>query len=250
MSKISDRLAKLGQTETTGFGFGARALTRKIPVILTAVTVHKPQDIQDVDADVFIMPYGSIDASKSKPLADVDMWGVSVSEKHDFDTDALVGSGPDFLVIETEATPGSVLCGADTGKGFVVDWNLSENRAKAIDNGPFDFLILDGSSIMFPLSVGGVLELHEQITYYSRHIFLRLTQLPNDSDLELLRDTGISALLYDVSDAKATEFANLRDSINRLEPRKDKRSAPAVLPTGEASLGEADVTEHEEDDWE
>ena len=50
---------------------------------------------------------------------------------------------------------------------------------------------------MFPLSVGGVLELHEQITYYSRHIFLRLTQLPNDSDLELLRDTGISALLYD-----------------------------------------------------
>ena len=87
-------------------------------------------------------------------------------------------------------------------------------------------------------------------SYYSRHIFLRLTQLPNDSDLELLRDTGISALLYDVSDAKVTEFAKLRDSINRLEPRKDKRSAPAVLPTGEASLGEADVTEHEEDDWE
>ena len=56
-------------------------------------------------------------------------------------------------------------------------------------------------------------------------------------------------MLYDVSDAKAPEFANLRDSINRLEPRKDKRSAPAVLPTGEASLGEADVTEHEEDDW-
>ena len=78
MSKISDRLAKLGQTETTGFGFGARALTRKIPVILTAVALHKPQDIQDVDADVFIMPYGSIDVLNSETLKDVDLWGVSI----------------------------------------------------------------------------------------------------------------------------------------------------------------------------
>ena len=249
MSKISDRLAKLGQTETTGFGFGARSLTRKIPVILTAVTVHKPKDIKGVGADIFIMPEGSTLMPKIKALREAAIWGVAVSDRYESDIDALVDSGADFLVIEAESTPGSVLCGGDTGKGFIVDWNLSKKRAKAIDNGPFDFLILEGTSISFPLSVGGVLELQEQIAYYSRHIFLRLTQLPGDSDLELLRDVGISALLYDVSDAKATEFAKLRESIDRLEPRKEKSSAPAVLPSGEASLGEADVTEHEEDDW-
>jgi len=242
-------LAKLGQTETTGFGFGARALTRKIPVILTAVTIHKSKDIKDIDADVFIMPYGSTDASKSKTLEEVDIWGISVSDRNDSDIEALVGSGADFLVIETDATPGSLLCGGDIEKGFVVDWNLTENHAKAIDNGPFDFLILDGSSIIFPFSVGGVLELQEQIAYYSRHIFLRLIQLPGDSDLELLRDIGISVLLYDVNTAKAKEFAKLRESIGRLEPRKEKRSAPAVLPSGEGSLAETDVTEHEEDGW-
>ena len=249
MSKISDRLAKLGQTETTGFGFGARSLTRKIPVILTAVTVHKPKDINEVGADVFIVPDGSTHAPKAKTLEEAAIWGVSVSHRYDSDIDALVDSGADFLVIETESTPGNVLCGGDTGKGFIVEWNLPKKRAKAIDNGPFDFLILDGSSISFPLSVGGVLELQEQIAYYSRHIFLRLNQLPGDSDLELLRDVGISALLYDISDAKATEFAKLRESIDRLEPRKEKRSAPTVLPSSEASLGEADVTEHDEDDW-
>ena len=249
MSKISDRLAKLGQTETTGFGFGARALTTKIPVILTAVTGHRPKDIKDVGAAVFILPDRLKDAPQAKTLEDVDIWGVVVSGRQDFDIDSLVDSGADFLVIEAESTPGNVLCGGDTGKGFIVDWNLPKKRAKAIDNGPFDFLILDGSSISFPLSVGGVLELQEQIAYYSRHIFLRLNQLPGDSDLELLRDVGISALLYDVSDAKTTEFAKLRESIDRLEPRKEKRSTPAVLPSGEASLGEADVTEHDEDDW-
>ena len=249
MSKISDLLAKLGQTETAGFGFGVRALTRKIPVILIAVTIHKSKDIKNVPADVFIMLDGAKDSPQKKTLKDADIWGVVVSDRHDYDIDSFVGRGADFLVIETDSTPGSVLCGDDMGKGFVVDWNLPKRRVKAIDNGPFDFLILDGSSISFPLSVGGVLELQEQIAYYSRHIFLRLNQLPGDSDLELLRDVGISALFYDVSDAKATEFVKLRESINRLEPRKDKRSAPAVLPTGEASLGESDVTEHEDDDW-
>ena len=153
MSKISDRLAKLGQTETTGFGFGARALTRKIPVILTAVTVHKPKDIKGVDADIFIMPEGTTLMPKIKALREAAIWGVSVSDRYDSDINALVDSGADFLVIEAESTPGSVLCGGDTGKGFIVDWNLSKKRAKAIDNGPFDFLILNGSSISFPMSV-------------------------------------------------------------------------------------------------
>lgn len=249
MSKISERLAKLGQTETTGFGFGVSTLTRKIPVILTVLTIHKQKDIKDVPADALIMADGSKDALQPKTLRDTDIWGVSVSDGIDSDIDALVESGADFLVIETESTPGSALCGDDTGKGFVVDWNLPKKRARAIDNGPFDFLILDGSSIVLPLNVGGVLELQEQIAYYSRHIFLRLTQLPTDQDLELLRDIGISGLLYDVSDAHTTEFAKLRESIDRLEPRKDKRSSPAVLPSSESSLGESDVTEHEEEDW-
>ena len=249
MSKISERLAKLGQTETTGFGFGVRPLTRKIPVILTVVTVHKPKDIKDVGADAFIMADGSKGVPQPQTLRDDDIWGVSVSDGIDCDIDALAGSGVDFLVIETESTPGIVLCGDGTGKGFVVDWNLPKNRAKAIDNGPFDFLILDGSSLNLPLNVGGVLELHEQIAYYSLHIFLRLTQLPTDQDLELLRDIGISALLYDVSDAKTKEFAKLRESIDRLQPRKEKKSIPAVLPASGSSPGEADLTEHEDDDW-
>ena len=249
MSKISERLAKLGQTETTGFGFGVRALTRKIPVLLTVVTVHKPKDIKDVCADVFIMADGSKGVPQPQTLRDDDIWGVSVSDGIDCDIDALGVTGADFLVIETESTPGSALCGDGTGKGFVVNWNLPKKRAKAIDNGPFDFLILDGSSLNLPLNVGGVLELHEQIAYYSLHIFLRLTQLPTDQDLELLRDIGISALLYDVSDAKTKEFAKLRESIDRLEPRKEKKSAPAVLPASGSSPGETDLTEHEEDDW-
>ena len=140
MSKISDRLSKLGQTETIGFGFGVRSLTRKIPLILTAVTIHKPTDIKDLDADLFIISNG---LQQPKKLIGPDIWGVSVSDRSESDIDALVSSGADFLLIEKDSAPGVFLCGEDTGKGFVVDWDLPEKRAKAVDNGPFDFLILD-----------------------------------------------------------------------------------------------------------
>lgn len=250
MSKIADRLTKLGQTERTGFGFGVRSSSRKIPVILVVVTIDKPKDTEGLAADVFILSAGPKGAPQTITLKNTDLWGVAVAGGTDSNITTAVGSGADFLVIEAESTPGSALRDDDTGKGLVVDLNISKKRAKAIDNGPFDFLILDGTSIKFPLDVGGVLELQEQLANYSRHIFLRLTQLPSNQDLELLRDIGISALLYDFKAAKKKEFTALKESIDQLEPRKDKSTTPAVLPSGESSLVETEFDGHdEEEDW-
>ena len=250
MSKIADRLTKLGQTERTGFGFGVRSSSRKIPLILVVVTIDKPTDIEGLAADVFILSAGPKGAPQTKTLKNVDLWGVAVAGGTDSNITTAVGSGADFLVIEAESTPGSALRDDDTGKGLVVDLNISKKRAKAIDNGPFDFLIVDGTSINLPLNVGGVLELQEQLANYSRHIFLRLTQLPSNQDLELLRDIGISALLYDFKTAEKIEFTALKESIDQLEPKKDKNSTSAVLPSGESPVVETEFDGHdEEEDW-
>ena len=250
MSKIADRLTKLGQTERTGFGFGVRSVSRKIPVILIVVTINKPTDIEGLVADVFILSAGPKGAPQTKTLKNTDLWGVAVAGGTDSNIASAVGSGADFLVIEAESAPGSALKDDDTGKGLVVDRNISKKRAKAIDNGPFDFFVLDGTSINLPLNVGGVIELQEQLANYSRHIFLRLTQLPCEQDLELLRDIGISALLYDFKAAEKIEFTTLKESIDRLEPKKDKTSAPAVLPAAESSFVETEFDGHDdEEDW-
>lgn len=214
------------------------------------VTIDTPKDTEGLAADVFILSAGPKGAPQTKTLKNADLWGVAVAGGTDSNITTAVGSGADFLVIEAESTPGSALRDDDTGKGLVVDLNISKKRAKAIDNGPFDFLILDGTSINLPLDVGGVLELQEQLANYSRHIFLRLTQLPSNQDLELLRDIGISALLYDFKAAKKKEFTALKESIDQLEPRKDKSTTPAVLPSGESSLVETEFDGHdEEEDW-
>ena len=48
MSKISERLNKLGHNERSGFGFGARTKNTKIPVILVGANIDSPADAKGV----------------------------------------------------------------------------------------------------------------------------------------------------------------------------------------------------------
>ena len=106
-----------------------------------------------------------------------------------------------------------------------------------------------------PLNVGATLDIQEQLSRYSQHIFLKLAELPEQSDLEILRDMGISVLIYDSSSAKKIDLAKLRETIDKLEPKKRKSSAGAVLPRGEnaAPRQETDFDDpdpEEDEDWE
>lgn len=253
MSKISDRLTKLGQTERTGFGFGARATSTKIPVILVGARIDKPEDAKGLETDLFILAAGSNGAAQTQPVESTDLWGVAVSGGSSENIETATKAGADFVVIESEAAPGSALKDDDLGKGFVIGNDVTEDRSKAIDSGPFDFIVLDGTALTLPMNVGAALDLQEQLARYSRHIFLQVVEVPGQSDLELLRDIGISALIYDSKLAEKIDLPGLRKSIDRLEQRKIKTSAGAVLPRGgeTPSPQEVDVDDHDdEDDWE
>jgi hypothetical protein len=255
LSKISERLSKLGQTERSGFGFGASAKSTKIPVILVGVTLAKAADARDLEADIYLLSGNSNGAAQTTPVEGADIWGVSVSGGSAEDIDAAVEAGADFIVAEGESAPGAALRDDDSGKGYIVGPEVTEDRAKAIDSGPFDFLILDGSKLELPLTVGSVLDIQEQLAKYSRHVFLSMTEIPDQGNLELLRDIGISALLYDGNSTSSDQLKALRKSIDKLEPKKQKTTAGAVLPRGaEASGSDDDFDDHDHDhddeDWE
>ncbi len=163
MSIISERLTKLGHTERSGFGFGARAASIKTPVILVGVTIDKPGDAKGVNADLFVLTTGKKGASQKIGLKDTELWGVLVAGGTGKEIDAAIEAGADFVVSEGESAPGAALRDDESGKGFVVGTDVSEDRSKAIDAGPFDFLILDGTAIEFPLSVGAVLDIQENL---------------------------------------------------------------------------------------
>lgn len=257
MSKISDRLTKLGQTERTGFGFGTSATSTKIPVILVGIRIDKPGDASSLSADLFILAPRSDGSAQTTPIKDIDLWGVAVSGGAGDEINSVMKAGADFVVVENESAPGAALKDDEMGKGFVVGDGVTDDRARAIDLGPFDFLILDGSTLAMPLNVGSALDIQEQLARYSLHIFLKVTEVPGQSDLELLRDMGISALIYDSRSAEKVDLASLRESIDKLEPKKHKPSAGTGVSAVLARPGEP-PSQHEDDfedadddeDWE
>ncbi|MBT7832365.1 MAG: hypothetical protein HN667_01860, partial [Chloroflexi bacterium] len=73
-------------------------------------------------------------------------------------------------------------------------------------------------------------------------------------NLELLRDIGISALIYDGGSISSEDLATLRKTIDLLEPKKQKSSAGATIPRAGESSAQDDDDDHdhdlEDDDWE
>ena len=78
--------------------------------------------------------------------------------------------------------------------------------------------------------------------------------MPEKSDLETLRDMGVSALIYDSDSAGKNDLEGLRQIIDKLEPKKHRASTGgAVLPGRDQSAHqhEADFDDPDEDeDWE
>ena len=108
MSKISERLTKLGQTERSGFGFGARATSTKVPVILIGMSIKKASEAANVNADLFILGADAKGAAQATAVKDAEIWGVSVSGGSAKEIDAAVEAGADFVVAEGESAPGAV----------------------------------------------------------------------------------------------------------------------------------------------
>ena len=256
MSKISERLTKLGQVERSGCGFGARAAATKIPVILIGVSVDKAADAKGLEADIYLVGAGSKGSAQSTSVEGADIWGVTVAGGSAKEIEAAVEAGADFIVAEGDSAPGAALKDDDSGKGYVLGKDVSEDRSKAIASGPFDFLILDGTDLQLPLSVGSVLDIQEQLARYSQHIFLNVSEVPDQTNLELLRDIGISALMYDSKTASKADLKSLRETIDKLEPKKQKSAAGATLPRpgDSATQEEEDHDDHDHDhddeDWE
>ncbi|NQW20886.1 MAG: hypothetical protein HQ477_09260 [Chloroflexi bacterium] len=250
MSKISDRLNKLGHTERSGFGFGARAVSIKIPVILVAVSIDKASDSNGLTADLFILGADSKGAAQTTPVTNAEIWGVSVLGGSAKEIDAAVKEGADFVIIESDLAPGAALRDDSTAKGFVVGLNVTEDRSKAIDSGPFDFLVVNGLDIELPLNVGSVLDVQEQLARYSNHIFLRVKEIPDQISLELLRDIGISALIYEAKTVTDSDLTALREAIDQLEPKKQKSQGGATLPRTSDLFSQDDDDDDNEDEFE
>lgn len=241
MSKFSDRLSSLGQTGPGKMGFGKAAAREKNPVMLVIGRNGDPaKDAGQVD----LLLREGVSATEK----DGD-WGLVVDGPAALDAEALIKAGCQFLLVTSEDAAAEVLLADDLAKGLPVTDGLPEHRVRAIEDGPFDFVLYKPDSVEWPLTVGAVLRLQDLVSSFSKHIFIELPAtggLPGEKDLEVLKNLPVSAIVLDLNGVKRTEAGKFKEIVAGLEPRKPSQKgdrSPMVPASGRTT------SEDHEDDF-
>lgn len=234
MSKLGDKLSNLGQAAPLRLGFGHSQERQRNPVILIvglADGTGKAASHSDLaDVTLFRARKGGRPAAV-KPNGN-RTWGAALSDCTAEDLDTLKESGCDFILIESESAPGITLREDGFARGLVVPAAaaVTDARAHAIEDLPLDFLLIRDPAVEWPLTVGQILALQEEVSTFSKHIFLEIGDLPSPADLELLRDMPVSGLVVDIAAHDPARLEELRKAIAGLEPRKPRSEHVAILP--------------------
>jgi hypothetical protein len=233
LSKFSDRLSNLGQAGPAKMGFG-RATAREKNSVMLVIGRGGDPDRDGANVDLALREDGA-NAGKGGD------WGLIVDGPVPLDAEALVKDGCQFLLITSEEAGSDALLAEELAKGLPVIDGLPEHRVRAIEDGPFDFLLYKPESLKWPLTVGAVLLLQDLVSSFSKYIFLELsakTGLPGDNDLEVLKNLPISAIVLDLGTVKPVDAARLKESIARLEPRKPSQKgdrSPLIGASGRST---------------
>ena len=254
MSKLTDGLARLGHTAPARLGFGPASQRERTPVMLL-VGVSPPGKTArgEVANSLDVLLVASADGSPATKTPAEGVWGAVVSRSSAEELDALKEAGCDFILIESEDAPGILLRDDGMPRGYVLQGEVSDARARALEDSPFEFLMVDAEGTSWPLTVGQALKLQDRVSSVGKHIFLHVKELPTEADLPVLRDMPVSALVFDAAKVDSEQLKTLRSAIAELPPRKHRHEHHALLPHNGGGGGGRVEPDHDdgddEDDW-
>jgi hypothetical protein len=252
MSKLATVLRRLARAEPAPMGFAAPSSRTKNREILLAVGMEKP----DLDAakaaakdgaDLILFAGGDLDkgAAKIKAIAAaVELpCGLSVAKPTSSTVASAHAAGLDFLRIEDDGAPASILLDEEMGYVFSVVGEPSDTSLRMLESTPFDALYV--GALTQPFSIRQQLELRRISALARKPLLLQFTDALSSEEFECLRDSGVGALLLEGPDA-ASRLGAARTAIDAMRPRRRRRSDRDTTPTL-PSVGRSDGDEDEDD---
>lgn len=257
MAKLTDRLQELGKSSPGPLGFGrARAQKRAAAMLVigevnvekAAEAIAKPESAK-VDAlivrmgDSARLPEGLDDTLSDR------LWGAAVTSVGGDDMDALSEAGCDFLLVDSRQASAVVLREDDMARGFPIHIGITEEEARPLEDLPIDLLTLEADPAWWPLTVDRLIQLQSTVSMVSKHILLKVSACPPKSDLPLIRDLPVDALVVDLATISDEQLSEIRSAVDELPPRKPRaeKSLSPVLPRA-GNQFRAEEHEHEDDD--
>lgn len=249
MSKFSEKLGSLGQSAPARMGFGVASAREKTPVMLVIGRAADAKSGEGV-VDAVLTPANATAPGKEEGNP---TWGVLAGSGEPVDTAKLKEVGCQLALIESGDCPASALLEEDIAFGTAVEPGLPDQRIRAIEDAPFEFLVYKPSAVASPITVDAMMELQELVSSYSKHIFLEVSTIPEKSDLDVLKQLPISALIVDLEKIPADKVKELRETISKLEPRKQKSERTPMVPAAGRNAADSNDDgggyEEDDEDW-
>ena len=253
MSKLIDRLQKLGEPVVTPMGFGAASRETEGPLSLVLIGATTPAELKKkpklLNADVEAVVV-SVDLSKdglADGLVGTDgdrdhIWGVRVTGASHDQAKQLREAGCDFLMFSADDTAAAVLNDEELGKLLYVGHELDEEVARAIHDLAFDGVLFSPRDDLLPLTVKKLIDIQMVCGLVDKAFLIEAPSGLGPSDLEALRDAGIGGLIVQLSEGDAIGVLN--ESIAALPRRK---SASTTRPFVGLSTPAPEIESHSHD---
>lgn len=258
MSKLIERLEKVGVVLPVPMGFGMnRAATKPPPLLLIALSgpdqTPPPSDLA-VDCFVVVVANaGEPEARAARAAAGDGLWGMWADTLTSAFVDAIKDEGGDFFVFSNVNTPVDLLASEDLGRLMSVAADMREEEGRTLEDLPIDGIVLTGLEEDSPLTVGDLMRIQGLRELISKPLLLLRSKALSQGELELVRDAGVQAVVLDVRVLEAAEVAVIRSVVEEMPARKLKRERlTATLPrlsSGVASRRDEDEEEDEDEDY-
>ena len=247
MSKLIDMLERAASPSQTPMGFGPasrRADERPALAVIGRVSSSElEQDPGLAQADVeavLVEPHegaGEDGVNAAFGALDGRIWGLGVDERVGAEVVAAARErGCDFVALDSNGAPASLLSEEDLGKLVSVQDELDERTAGAIRSLAFDGALYHPQEGLSPLSLGRLIAVQRAHRLLGNPFLVSVSAELSQAELKELRDAGIAGIVMQLTDADA--IARTRASIRglpRSRPRaRQRRNVAPLVPSTQA----------------
>ncbi len=253
MSQLQKTIAKLQRRDGPAIGFGpvSREQPKAVGLIARVRSSAEASAAFEAGADAVLFHFGDA-ATAAKALDGVAgpkiAAGVLLDALSEADAETLRAAGCDFVVSPLETTDSGAVDNEKMGHVVIASESLEDNILRSL--GP---LGLDGLYVERPhgaMKLAGQLGLVRIASFASTGIIATIDAGASVSDLRVLRDSGVVAVVAPASSSPA----DLAEIVTRLKavppPRKSRREGTgdmALVPSVKVAPDEEEEHEHEDE---
>ena len=255
MSRFLDQLERISQNAPTPMGFGVTRAERTPGMALVALVSDNHAEgcaaIADLapDGAVLLGIDGPAGLDSMKNILTSAPWGVHCESLTPEDAKAYQEAGCDLLTFGLEETRASALSSDELARVLCIEPRLSNRQARAIDALPVDVLLVDMRDHSGGWTLANIATVAGVSRRVDKYVLLHLSQPPEKTDLEAIRNIGVQGLAIDVGATTLDSLRELKTNLLGMPRQRPRQRGRAVVPSSVfPSGGRAPEPEQEDDE--